>query len=44
MEKITREQIQKVLETEGYKAAKALADKAGIIWFASAGATRKKEG
>jgi hypothetical protein len=40
---VTRQQIDHILETEGYKAAKAAADKANIIWFASAGATKKNK-
>ena len=38
---MTRKQIDEILETQGYAAAKAAADKAGILWFASAGAKRK---
>ncbi len=34
---MTRQQIDQICETQGYAAAKAAADKAGIIWFASAG-------
>jgi hypothetical protein len=38
---MTRKEIDQILETQSYAAAKAAADKAGIIWFASAGAARK---
>jgi hypothetical protein len=38
---ITRQEIDRILATEGYQAAKAAADRAGIIWFASSGTTRK---
>jgi hypothetical protein len=38
---ISRKQLDEILETQGYEAAKAAADKAGIIWYASAGAKRK---
>jgi hypothetical protein len=40
MDKMTRAQIDKIYETQGYAAAKAAADAANIIWFASAGAKR----
>jgi hypothetical protein len=33
--------LQEIFETEGYAAAKAEANRRGVIWFASAGATRK---
>jgi hypothetical protein len=33
--------LDEIYETEGYKAAKAEADKRNVIWFASAGAKRK---
>jgi hypothetical protein len=38
---MTRKQIDEILEKEGYAAAKAAADKAEILWFASAGAKRE---
>jgi hypothetical protein len=33
--------LDQILETEGYAAAKAEADRRNVIWFASAGAKRK---
>jgi N-acyl-L-homoserine lactone synthetase len=33
--------LDEILETQGYAAAKAEADRRGVIWFASAGAKRK---
>ncbi len=38
--KPSRQEIERVYEEQGYRAAKALADSMGIIWFASAGAKR----
>ena len=37
-----RKLIQETFERDGYKAAAALAEKIGILWYASAGATRKR--
>lgn len=39
---MTRQEIDQICETQGYAAAKAAADKAGLIWFASAGVKRKE--
>jgi hypothetical protein len=39
---MSRTEIQKIYETQGYQAAKEAADKAGVVWFASAGATRTR--
>jgi hypothetical protein len=38
---MSRQDLDKIYEIEGYKAAREAADKMGIIWFASAGAKRK---
>jgi hypothetical protein len=40
--KPSRQEIERVYEEQGYAAAKALAGKMGIIWFASAGARQRK--
>jgi hypothetical protein len=33
--------LDQIFEEEGYKAAKAEADRRNVLWFASAGAKRK---
>lgn len=40
--KPSRADIDRVHEEKGYAAAKALADKYGVLWYASSGATRRK--
>jgi len=38
---VSREEIDKIYQEQGYEAAKRAAKEAGILWYASAGARRK---
>jgi len=44
MEKNDTRTLQKIVETEGYAAARKEADRRGVLWFASAGDDPEAEG
>jgi hypothetical protein len=41
LERVSRKALDQICKEHGYAAAKLAADRAGILWFASAGTKRK---